>query len=163
LRAAAAAAEAGLPLSIHAVRRLAAAARPLPVPWPAEAREQLVTLLGAGEPTVAVWEALEAEGLITRLIPDWERVRCRPQRNAVHRFTVDRHLVEAAVQAAGLTRRVGRPDLLLTAALLHDIGKGWPGDHSEAGEVIARDVAAGSASAAPTSRPSPCWYATTCC
>jgi len=142
LRAAAAAAEAGLPLSIHAVRKLAAAARPLPVPWPAEAREQLVTLLGAGESTVPVWEALEAEGLITRLIPDWERVRCRPQRNAVHRFTVDRHLVEAAVQAAGLTRRVGRPDLLLTAALLHDIGKGWPGDHSEAGEVIARDVAA---------------------
>ncbi|HEY5833663.1 [protein-PII] uridylyltransferase [Streptomyces sp.] len=141
LRAAAAAAEAGLPLSLHAVRRLAAAARPLPVPWPAEAREQLLTLLGAGESTVAVWEALEAEGLITRLIPDWERVRCRPQRNAVHRFTVDRHLVETAVQAAHLTRRVGRPDLLLTAALLHDIGKGWPGDHSEAGEVIARDVA----------------------
>ena len=141
LRAAAAAAQAGLPLSLYAVRRLAAAARPLPVPWPAEAREQLVTLLGAGESTVAVWEALEAEGLITRLIPDWERVRCRPQRNAVHRFTVDRHLVEAAVQAAELTRRVHRPDLLLTAALLHDIGKGWPGDHSEAGEVIARDVA----------------------
>jgi [protein-PII] uridylyltransferase len=142
LRAAAAAAQAGLPLSLHAVRRLAAAARPLPVPWPAEAREQLVTLLGAGESTVPVWEALEAEGLVTRLIPDWERVRCRPQRNAVHRFTVDRHLVEAAVQAAGLTRRVNRPDLLLTAALLHDIGKGWPGDHSEAGEVIARDLAA---------------------
>ncbi|WP_333767390.1 [protein-PII] uridylyltransferase [Streptomyces sp. IBSBF 2435] len=141
LRAAAAAAQAGLPLSLHAVRRLAAAARPLPVPWPAEAREQLLTLLGAGESTVQVWEALEAEGLITRLLPDWERVRCRPQRNAVHRFTVDRHLVETAVQAAGLTRRVGRPDLLLTAALLHDIGKGWPGDHSEAGEVIARDVA----------------------
>ncbi|WP_435130830.1 [protein-PII] uridylyltransferase [Actinacidiphila sp. bgisy144] len=142
LRAAAAAAQAGLPLSLHAVRRLAATARPLPVPWPAEAREQLLTLLGAGESAVPVWEALEAEGLITRLLPDWERVRCRPQRNAVHRFTVDRHLVEAAVQASGLTRRVGRPDLLLTAALLHDIGKGWPGDHSEAGEVIARDVAA---------------------
>jgi [protein-PII] uridylyltransferase len=141
LRAAAAAAQAGLPLSPHAVRRLAAAARPLPVPWPAEAREQLVRLLGAGESTVQVWEALEAEGLVTRLLPDWERVHCRPQRNAVHRFTVDRHLVETAVQAAGLTRRVGRPDLLLTAALLHDIGKGWPGDHSEAGEVIARDVA----------------------
>ncbi|MFI0940021.1 [protein-PII] uridylyltransferase [Streptomyces sp. NPDC021020] len=141
LRAAAAAAQAGLPLSPHAVRRLAASARPLPVPWPAEAREQLLTLLGAGESTVQVWEALEAEGLVTRLLPDWERVHCRPQRNAVHRFTVDRHLVETAVQAAGLTRRVGRPDLLLTAALLHDIGKGWPGDHSEAGEVIARDVA----------------------
>ncbi|MFC8271543.1 [protein-PII] uridylyltransferase [Streptomyces sp. NPDC057271] len=141
LRAAAAAAQSGLPLSLHAVRRLAAAARTLPVPWPAEAREELVTLLGAGEPTVPVWEALEAEGLVTRLLPDWERVRCRPQRNPVHTWTVDRHLVETAVRASSLTRRVGRPDLLLVAALLHDIGKGWPGDHSVAGETIARDLA----------------------
>ncbi|MFE5983163.1 [protein-PII] uridylyltransferase [Streptomyces wedmorensis] len=141
LRAAAAAAQSALPISLHAVRRLAAAAKPLPVPWPAEAREELVTLLGAGEATVPVWEALEAEGLITLLLPDWERVRCRPQRNPVHTWTVDRHLVETAVRAASLTRRVGRPDLLLVAALLHDIGKGWPGDHSVAGETIARDVA----------------------
>ncbi|GAA2440921.1 [protein-PII] uridylyltransferase [Streptomyces glaucus] len=142
LRAAAAAAQAGLPLSRHAVRHMAAAVRPLPTPWPAEAREQLVTLLGSGRPAVEVWEALEAEGLITRLLPDWERVRCRPQRNAVHLWTVDRHLVETAVRASAFTRRVGRPDLLLVAALLHDIGKGWPGDHSVAGEIIAEDVAA---------------------
>ncbi|MFI2779004.1 [protein-PII] uridylyltransferase [Streptomyces sp. ALB3] len=142
LRAAAAAAEAGLPLSRHLVRHLGTAAQPLPVPWPAQAREELVTLLGAGESTVGVWEALEAEGIITRLLPDWERVHCRPQRNPVHTWTVDRHLVETAVRASHLTRRVGRPDLLLIAALLHDIGKGWPGDHSVAGEVIARDMAA---------------------
>ncbi|MER5920237.1 [protein-PII] uridylyltransferase [Streptomyces mirabilis] len=142
LRAAAAAAQAGLPLSLHAVRRMASVARPLPTPWPAEAREQLVTLLGSGRPTIEVWEALEAEGLITRLLPDWERVRCRPQRNAVHIWTVDRHLIETAVRASELARRVGRPDLLLVSALLHDIGKGWPGDHSVAGEIIARDVAA---------------------
>ncbi|MFJ3308015.1 [protein-PII] uridylyltransferase [Streptomyces sp. NPDC086549] len=142
LRAAAAAAQAGLPLSLHAVRHMAATARPLPTPWPAEAREQLVTLLGSGRPTVDVWEALEAEGLITHLLPDWERVRCRPQRNAVHIWTVDRHLIETAVRASELTRRVSRPDLLLVSALLHDIGKGWPGDHSVAGEIIAKDVAA---------------------
>ncbi|MGW3339275.1 [protein-PII] uridylyltransferase [Streptomyces sp. NPDC001009] len=142
LRAAAAAAQAALPLSPHAVRRMAATARPLPTPWPAEAREQLITLLGSGRPTVDVWEALEAEGLISRLLPDWERVRCRPQRNAVHLWTVDRHLIETAVRASALTRRVSRPDLLLVAALLHDIGKGWPGDHSVAGEIIAKDVAA---------------------
>ncbi|MFC5666969.1 [protein-PII] uridylyltransferase [Kitasatospora misakiensis] len=142
LRAAAAAAQNGLTVSYATVRRLAAECRPLPVPWPDEAREQLVTLLGAGEACLPVWEALEAEGLITRLLPDWERVRCRPQRNAVHRWTVDRHLVETAVQAAAMTRRVARPDLLLVAALLHDMGKGWPGDHSEAGEVIVRDMAA---------------------
>ncbi|MGX1758279.1 [protein-PII] uridylyltransferase [Streptomyces lydicus] len=144
LRAAAAAAQAGLPLATHSIRRCSAATatRPLPVPWPAEAREQLVTLLGAGSHTVPVWEALEAEGIITRLLPDWERVRCRPQRNPVHTWTVDRHLIETAVRASALTRRVHRPDLLLIAALLHDIGKGWPGDHSVAGETIARDVAA---------------------
>ncbi|MEY9935715.1 [protein-PII] uridylyltransferase [Streptacidiphilus sp. MAP5-3] len=142
LRAAAAAAQADLPLAPSTVRRLAAETKPLPVPWPREAREQLITLLGAGESAIPVWEALEAEGLVARLLPDWERVRCRPQRNAVHRWTVDRHLVETAVRAAAMTRRVARPDLLLVAAFLHDIGKGWPGDHSEAGEVITRDVAA---------------------
>ncbi|MFF7412148.1 [protein-PII] uridylyltransferase [Streptomyces lydicus] len=144
LRAAAAAAQAGLPLATHAIRRCATATagHPLPVPWPAEAREQLITLLGAGPYTVPVWEALEAEGIITRLLPDWERVRCRPQRNPVHTWTVDRHLVETAVRASTLTRRVHRPDLLLVAALLHDIGKGWPGDHSVAGETIAKDLTA---------------------
>ncbi|MFJ5886458.1 [protein-PII] uridylyltransferase [Kitasatospora cineracea] len=141
LRAAAAAAQAGLAVGYATVRRLAAETGPLPVPWPDEAREQLVTLLGAGEACLPVWEALEAEGLISRMLPDWERVRCRPQRNAVHRWTVDRHLIETAVRAAAMTRRTARPDLLLVAALLHDLGKGWPGDHSEAGEVIVRDVA----------------------
>ena len=87
-----------------------------------------------------MWEALDTEGLVTALIPDWERVRNRPQRNPLHKFTVDRHLVEAAAHAATLTREVARPDLLLIAALLHDIGKGWPGDHSVTGEVVARDV-----------------------
>ncbi|MET9294554.1 [protein-PII] uridylyltransferase [Streptomyces sp. NPDC003077] len=140
LRAAAAAARAGLPLSPPVVRRLAAA-HPLPVPWPAEAREQFVTLLGAGPHTVPVWEALDAEGIIARLLPDWERVRCRPQRNPVHRWTVDRHLVETAVRAGALTRRVRRPDLLLVAAVLHDIGKGRPGDHARSGETLARDTA----------------------
>jgi [protein-PII] uridylyltransferase len=36
---------------------------------------------------------------------------------------------------------VARPDLLLVTAFLHDVGKGWPGDHSVCGEVVARDVA----------------------
>src|SRR6202035_682386 len=85
---------------------------------------------------IAVWEALDQEGLLATLIPDWERVRNRPQRNPLHRFTVDRHLVECAANAAALARDVSRPDLLLLAALLHDIGKGWPGDHSVSGQVV---------------------------
>ena len=139
LRAAATAAQAGLPLAPRTLARLAECP-PLPVPWPGPARDALFALLGAGHAAVGVWEALDQEGLITMLIPDWERVRNRPQRNPLHRFTVDRHLVETAANAAALTREVARPDLLLLAALLHDIGKGWPGDHSVSGEVVARDV-----------------------
>ncbi|TVZ06450.1 [protein-PII] uridylyltransferase [Trebonia kvetii] len=139
LRAAAAAAQTGLPLAPRALARLAECP-PLPVPWPPEARNELISLLGAGADAIPVWEALDQEGLLTILIPDWERVRNRPQRNPLHRFTVDRHLVECAANAAALTRDVSRPDLLLLAALLHDIGKGWPGDHSVSGEVVAIDV-----------------------
>ena len=139
LRAAAAAAQASLPLAPRALARLAECP-PMPIPWPPDARNALLALLGAGASAIPVWEALDQEGLLAVLIPDWERVRNRPQRNPLHRFTVDRHLVECAANAAALTRDVSRPDLLLLAALLHDIGKGWPGDHSVSGEVVARDV-----------------------
>ena len=139
LRAAAAAAQAGLPLAPRTLDRLTECP-PLPVPWPGAARDSLLALLGAGQAAVSVWEALDTEGLVTALIPDWERVRNRPQRNPLHTFTVDRHLAEAAAHAAALAREVARPDLLLLAALLHDVGKGWPGDHSVTGEVVARDV-----------------------
>jgi [protein-PII] uridylyltransferase len=139
LRAAAAAAQAGLPLAPRTLDRLTECP-PLPVPWPAAARDALLALLGAGPAAISVWEALDTEGLITSLIPDWERVRNRPQRNPLHKFTVDRHLVETAAHAAALTREVARPDLLLLTALLHDVGKGWPGDHSVTGAVMARDV-----------------------
>ena len=140
LRAAAAAAAAGLALAPRTLARLTDCP-PLPVPWPAEARDALAALLGAGQAAIGVWEALDQEELITRLLPDWERVRNRPQRNPLHTFTVDRHLVETAAHAAALTRTVARPDLLLITALLHDIGKGWPGDHRLTGEVVARDTA----------------------
>jgi len=140
LRAAAAAATAGLPLAPRTLARLKECP-PLPVPWPAAARDALATLLGTGQAAVAVWEALDQEEMLPGLIPDWERVRNRPQRNPLHTFTVDRHLVETAARAAALTRDVARPDLLLIAALLHDIGKGWPGDHRVTGEVVTRDTA----------------------
>ena len=144
LRMAARAARAGLPLSASSVDRLVADAPPLPEPWPENARQLFVDLLGAGPPLVPVWEALDQAGLVARLLPEWDLVRHRPQRNAVHRYSVDRHLLEAAVCAAPLVREVSRPDLLLVGALLHDIGKGSETgdvDHSAAGAVLAERVA----------------------
>lgn len=143
LRAAAAAAQTGVQLSRHTVSRLAAESAPMPVPWPPDARDALVSLLGAGRSAVLVWEALDQAGIVSALIPHWEVVRSAPQHNPVHRFTVDRHLLEAAVESCAFTRGVQRPDLLLVGALLHDIGKGRPDqDHTEVGVELIAEIAA---------------------
>jgi [protein-PII] uridylyltransferase len=142
LRAPAAAAQAGLLLARHTIDRLVDQSPPLPQPWPSAALSAFIALLGSGPALVPVWESLDQAGLVTRWLPEWETVRCKPQRNAVHRFTVDRHLVETAVEAGALTRGVSRPDLLLLGALLHDIGKGFPGDHTDAGVAVVPDIAA---------------------
>ena len=140
LRVAEAAARAQLPIAPITLTRLESCPT-LPEPWPAPALDAFVGLLAAGAGAVPVFEALDQAGLLTRLLPEWEWVRSKPQRNSYHRFTVDRHLVEAAAAAAALTRRVGRPDLLLLGALLHDIGKGLPGDHTEVGMRLVADIA----------------------
>jgi [protein-PII] uridylyltransferase len=140
VRVAAAAARACLPVSPATLARLRTESPPLPLPWPRAALDAFVRLLAAGPGAVAVFEDLDQADLLVRLLPEWERVRSRPQRNSYHRFTVDRHLVEAAAAAAALTRRVARPDLLLLGALLHDIGKGLRGDHSDAGMAVVREL-----------------------
>lgn len=140
LRAGGAAAELGVPLARSALESLSAVGE-LEPPWPAEARQALVALLGAGRPSIEVLEALDVAGALVRLLPEWQPVRSRPQRNALHRFTVDRHLCETAAEAASLVRSVRRPDLLLLGAWLHDIGKGYPGDHTEAGMGVVAEVA----------------------
>jgi [protein-PII] uridylyltransferase len=141
LRAAAAAAIAGAPLGTAAVDTLAASAAPPGDPWPDEARHALVALLGSGPALVPVVEMLDQRGLLVRVLPEWTAVRSRPQRNAYHRFTVDRHLCETAVEASALTRQVSRPDLLVVGAWLHDLGKGYPGDHTVAGVALMGRIA----------------------
>jgi [protein-PII] uridylyltransferase len=140
LRAAAAAARADLLLSPYTLKVLAVHGPPVPEPWPSEVRWSFLRLLAGGRSAVPVLEQLDQEGLLSRLLPEWDRVRSLPQRHPWHRYTVDRHLIEAAAAASELTRDVDRPDLLLVAALLHDIGKGWPGDHSVVGEPIAAAI-----------------------
>jgi len=145
LRAAATAAQLGLPISLDSYTSLSNALEEnkavLPNPWPREAREYLISLIGAGEAMIAIFEALDQEEIIFHWIPEWLPLRSLPQRNVLHRHTVDRHMVETAVSAAALTRKVHRPDLLLFCALFHDIGKGSEEDHSLRGERLIAPLA----------------------
>jgi [protein-PII] uridylyltransferase len=142
LRAAVVASRAGLPIAPTTLENLAAGMPALPTPWPAHARDLLGDLLASGPGLATVWEGLDQVGIVERWLPEWAAVRSRPQRNAVHRHTVDRHLVETVVRAAGLVRRTSRPDLLLVGALLHDIGKvRGAHDHSVTGAEATRTIA----------------------
>jgi [protein-PII] uridylyltransferase len=141
LRAAAEAAERDLVLEPSTTARLVAEVPPLPDPWPAEARDLMVRLLAAGPGLLPVWETLDETDALDSFLPEWERVRLLPHASTVHRFTVDRHLVETCIEASTLIRRVSRPDVLMIAALLHDIGKGQLTEHCVTGEPIARAIA----------------------
>jgi [protein-PII] uridylyltransferase len=141
LRAAALAAEHDAVLAPATAARLAREGADLPDPWPAEARHLMVRLLAAGRGLQAVWETLDETGALTRILPEWERIRLLPHASEIHRFTVDRHVVETCVASGALIREVRRPDVLVVAALLHDIGKGGLTEHSVAGEPLARDIA----------------------
>ena len=101
----------------------------------------MVDLLTAGPGLVPVWDELDFAGVIDRLLPEWAPIRLRGSSSPIHQFTIDRHSLETCVNAAGIARDVSRPDLLAVAALLHDIGKGVPGDHSVEGEPMARAIA----------------------
>ena len=141
VRVAAAAARTGLPI---ASATLGVLVERCPRPegrWPAAALNDLLVLLGAGEAMPAVVEALDRCGLWLRLLPEWEGVRTLPSRDRAHVHTVDRHLVRTVVEASRLTTSVRRADLLLLAALLHDIGKGHPGDHCVTGAEMVRPIA----------------------
>lgn len=149
VRAARAAAEHRLPIDRAALATLAEATT---MQWDATTTADFVAALRAGRPIVEVFEALDHENLVRIVLPEWEHVRFRPQRNAYHRFTVDRHLLETVAEAAslldhpdgpevrGMAEELEDPAVLLLGALLHDIAKGRVGDHSALGAATARTV-----------------------
>ena len=123
--------------------------------FPARSPETLADLLDivrAGEPAVRGLELLDSLGVLARLLPGWEEVRGRPQRDPYHRFPVDVHLMVTAATAARLVDEPGddfnaraaaaihEPAVLLLGALLHDIGKTGHGSHVATGARLAREM-----------------------
>jgi [protein-PII] uridylyltransferase len=141
LRVAAASADTNLPIGAGTLKRLADSAPDLPTPWPREALDDLLVVLLAGPPLLNTIEALDRTGLWGRLLPEWDAVRDLPPRDVSHKWTVDRHIVETTINAAPLTTRVARSDLLALGALLHDIGKGRGVDHCVLGADLVIPIA----------------------
>jgi [protein-PII] uridylyltransferase len=143
----------GVPVGRATINRLheeLADARP--PTWSDDTREVFVDLIEAGDPSTVALEAMDLAGLLVALFPEWAPIRAYPQRDLYHRYTVDRHLFAAVAELARSRNveeadvrdawsRAGDPDALFVAALLHDVGKGRPEDHSALGARIARDVA----------------------
>lgn len=164
--------------------------------WTAQSRAAFLQILAAGDRGRPAFQSLEQSGALLLALPEWEGIRCLPQRNAYHRHAVDVHVFETVAALAHLASRsdaasrpggepgpgeppeashsrpgpdkkrserprrqpegpdIGWEDLpsrvavdaaadwkaLLLAALLHDIGKGTPQDHSVRGELLAREA-----------------------
>ncbi len=140
LRVAASAARHKARIDRPTLDRLAQSCPPMPSPWPVGAIDDFVGLLLTAHDAIPVLEALDQRGLWVKVLPEWAPNRSKPQRNAYHRFTVDRHLWEATANAATWADRVARPDLLVLGALFHDIGKGYPGDHTEVGVTMVERI-----------------------
>ena len=140
LRVAASAARHKARIDRPTLDRLAQSCPAMPSPWPVGAIDDFVGLLLTAHDAIPVLEALDQRGLWVKVLPEWAPNRSKPQRNAYHRFTVDRHLWEATANAATWADRVARPDLLVLGALFHDIGKGYPGDHTEVGVAMVERI-----------------------
>ncbi|MGH2760839.1 MAG: [protein-PII] uridylyltransferase [Actinomycetota bacterium] len=142
----------GLPIGRGSLNRLQEELAQTPeVAWSPEARDVFLDILQSGSNGVRALEAMDSAGFLGALIPTWEPIRCFPQRDLYHRFTVDRHLF-AAVAELATSRSADEPDLkeawsrvedhrsLFVATLLHDIGKGRGGDHSELGTALTAET-----------------------
>lgn len=117
------------------------------LPWTDGVKRAFFRLLRLGD--ARALEAADHAGVMARLIPEWDHVRCQPQHNVYHRFTVDAHLFECVAAAAnmllpeeadGVVRETAADlddqETLLIAALLHDAGKGTDEDHAVRGEHL---------------------------
>lgn len=119
----------------------------------ATARQRLWSLFSSVGPLGPALRRLHELRLLERLLPAFAHARCLLQFNNYHKYTVDEHCLLAVERATDLDADSGwlgnvwrqirrRRRLVLLALLIHDLGKGYEGDHSEIGAVIARDVAA---------------------
>ncbi|MDH5562165.1 MAG: [protein-PII] uridylyltransferase [Nitrospirota bacterium] len=96
-------------------------------------------------------EAMHQASLLEKLVPAFARVRGLMQFNQYHKYTVDEHSLLSVKEAERLQeeqglvgevyRQIVDKDIFHLALLLHDLGKGRPGDHCKIGQEITHKMA----------------------
>jgi [protein-PII] uridylyltransferase len=112
---------------------------------------ELVRILASPRRVMRSLMAMNEVGLLGRYLPEWEHIVCRWQHVIYHTYTVDVHsifLVEelrrlwqgkyAAVvpDLTELAQTAEDLPMVYLGCLLHDIGKGYGGDHSSIGAEL---------------------------
>jgi [protein-PII] uridylyltransferase len=117
------------------------------------ARDVFLRILDSDKRVMRTLMTMNELGLLARYLPEWEHIVCRWQHVIYHAYTVDVHsifLVEelrrlwrgkyerALPELTTLMRSCEDRPVLFLGSLLHDIGKGFGGAHSEKGASRAR-------------------------
>ncbi|KAB0267523.1 [protein-PII] uridylyltransferase [Microvirga brassicacearum] len=121
----------------------------------AEANKMFLDILSSRNSPEVVLRLMNEAGVLGRFVPEFGRIVAMMQFNMYHHYTVDEHLLRSVgvlndIEAGRLgsdhplahqiVGTIRNRRALFVAMFLHDIAKGRPQDHSQAGAAIARKV-----------------------
>ncbi|MRR57808.1 MAG: HD domain-containing protein, partial [Deltaproteobacteria bacterium] len=121
-----------------------------------EVNQSFFSILRSHKNVGSMLKKMNYLGFLIRFIPEFERIYCKAQHDLYHIYTVDVHSLFAVEEIVRLTNgqhreqlplltrlagEIAKPELLLLAVLLHDIGKGEGGNHSEKGAEMMPTIA----------------------
>lgn len=117
-----------------------------------EAREKFMSLVRHPNALHKAFSLMHKLGVLSAYLPQWSQIVGQMQFDLFHVYTVDEHSIRLLKHinrfsyAANHDKhpiccevypRIQKKELLILAAIFHDIGKGRGGDHSEIGAVEA--------------------------
>jgi [protein-PII] uridylyltransferase len=120
-----------------------------------EANKLFLDIITSRNAPEVVLRRMNEAGVLGRFVPDFGRIVAMMQFNMYHHYTVDEHLIRSIgvlteIEAGQLGSEhplanqifatIQNRRALYVAVFLHDIAKGRPEDHSEAGAAIARKL-----------------------
>ena len=120
-----------------------------------EVNQIFLSILGEGKRVEVLLRKMHELGFLSRYIPEFSEVEGKVHYDLYHVHPVDSHSLLAVEELVrlrdgfyqkeyplltSLIREIEKPDILLLATLLHDIGKGVEGNHSLMGAEISEHI-----------------------